>query len=484
MSRTRIVKGNITKIIGGDYKRYSKEDIENIGSKVIQVGKEGGVIYGKNEEPPVAEIDILADAIVHFRPKKDWKGKDYGMDWMRIGDTNLFGDSKYEDLVGTYTTYPTPENIPSFTKNITNYNNLKKEYCNPVYKIPWLTEGRKIADYFATWLCVEKNKEVKLSLNIHIKDKKNLPKQLVIAYDKNLCEITSSLGEGSEDRAIDPLGNTFYTKLPLQSKSNYKLADELSIKVLTDITTVQTIKVLCDDKEAGFLKLYPNKVKKLNVVCVQTKTRGGTGRIKGKEVLTEYLKQALIKVNIEEVELDIQTNTDGSPNTDLELPSIIYNSGLNVSGNIRGKKLSRYLDEKLRDKFPNIQPDGTADRGGKYRSYLRLYFLDETAYLVHEGEALPIGGIGSPKGAGVGLMFETISDADVAHEAMHAIALGHSFGKNTDISTDTPYLFEYKKTENVMDYANLEYKDKYSTWKWQWDKLRNFYLLTDEETTL
>lgn len=47
MSRTRIVKGNITKIIGGDYKRYSKENIENLGSKVIQIGKENGVVYGE-----------------------------------------------------------------------------------------------------------------------------------------------------------------------------------------------------------------------------------------------------------------------------------------------------------------------------------------------------------------------------------------------------------------------------------------------------
>ncbi|MDY3548861.1 hypothetical protein PG291_09635 [Riemerella anatipestifer] len=51
MSRTRIVKGNITKIIGGNYKRYSKDDIVNIGSKVIQIGKEGGVTYGEPEAP-------------------------------------------------------------------------------------------------------------------------------------------------------------------------------------------------------------------------------------------------------------------------------------------------------------------------------------------------------------------------------------------------------------------------------------------------
>lgn len=56
MSRTRIVKGDIVKIVGGDYKRYSKDEIENIGSKVIQVGKEGGVSYDINAEPPKPPI--------------------------------------------------------------------------------------------------------------------------------------------------------------------------------------------------------------------------------------------------------------------------------------------------------------------------------------------------------------------------------------------------------------------------------------------
>ncbi|ASK29656.1 hypothetical protein CEY12_05855 [Chryseobacterium sp. T16E-39] len=58
MSRTRIVKGNITKIVGGDYKRYSKDNIENIGSKVIQIGKEGGVVYGDPEKFIPPPIDI------------------------------------------------------------------------------------------------------------------------------------------------------------------------------------------------------------------------------------------------------------------------------------------------------------------------------------------------------------------------------------------------------------------------------------------
>lgn len=35
------------------------------------------------------------------------------------------------------------------------------------------------------------------------------------------------------------------------------------------------------------------------------------------------------------------------------------------------------------------------------------------------------------------------------------------------------------RTENVMDYTQ-EGKEKYSTWKWQWDIARSFRLLTDK----
>lgn len=59
MSRTRIVKGNITKITGGNYKINSKKNIENIGSKVIQIGKEGGVVYGEPEKPPIFAKQLL-----------------------------------------------------------------------------------------------------------------------------------------------------------------------------------------------------------------------------------------------------------------------------------------------------------------------------------------------------------------------------------------------------------------------------------------
>jgi hypothetical protein len=47
-------------------------------------------------------------------------------------------------------------------------------------------------------------------------------------------------------------------------------------------------------------------------------------------------------------------------------------------------------------------------------------------------------------------------------------------------AADKPYLYKYKATENIMDYSHLDGKNKYSTWKWQWEILRRSRLLVDE----
>ncbi len=60
MSRFRYVKGNITKITGGKHRMFSKENIEFISAKrVIQVGDEGGVSYGRPDPFPPKSITCL-----------------------------------------------------------------------------------------------------------------------------------------------------------------------------------------------------------------------------------------------------------------------------------------------------------------------------------------------------------------------------------------------------------------------------------------
>lgn len=487
MSRIRIVKGKYTKIVGGNYNIYSASNIiTTAGEQIIETAGEG-IFYGEPELPPVAEIDILADAIVHFRPMNDWKGRDYGFDWMRIDDTGLFGDKKmYSEIVGTYSKYPKGEETSSLIKNQGMYDSLKKEYCNPVYKIPWLLKDKKPVDYFASWLSVETGKEITLSLGVQLKDKKNPPKELVISYDKTICEITSKLGKGVENDKLDFTKKNHFAKITIKNDDNYKLEDEIKIKILTDIITPQTLKVLCDGKDAGFLKLYPNKPKELKVLLVSVlasfaKKDEKEGKITGKEELIKILAQSCVKLQIEEVQLNISLNGDGTSNIDLYSNTILLGDKILFNGTVlyknEPKKLLQYLDWKLKEKYEE-----------KYQNYLRIFYVGKHALLdPNDEEGGGVGGQGyigkDRQGEGRAIMYEGATPNDVAHEALHAMGLEHTF-TSTDIpaiKTHAPYSYKYKATENIMDYSHLDGKTKYSTWKWQWDIIRKFRLLKDKE---
>lgn len=66
MSRVRIVKGNVTKIVGGNYRVFSKENIENYSAqKIIQIGKNGGVSYGQPEDPPKPPMMDMPEPILN-----------------------------------------------------------------------------------------------------------------------------------------------------------------------------------------------------------------------------------------------------------------------------------------------------------------------------------------------------------------------------------------------------------------------------------
>jgi hypothetical protein len=62
----------------------------------------------------------------------------------------------------------------------------------------------------------------------------------------------------------------------------------------------------------------------------------------------------------------------------------------------------------------------------------------------------------------------------VAHELMHCMGLHHSFDNNS------LHTFKIGQTENIMDYSHIPTYavpngtlTQISTWKWQWDILKN-----------
>lgn len=167
MSRTRIVKGKITEIIGGDYNIFSESSIiDNAAEFVTEKGEKSGVSYGSPKTPPLAPQPI--QLIVSFRPHKNWTGE-FGFDWLRMNDTKLFNDNKFEEVVAyqyldAKFTKKVDHSDPSYVNKYdgvfkadeTMFNTLKKDY--KPFSIPWKKikdkkTGKEVAEeYYIPWL--------------------------------------------------------------------------------------------------------------------------------------------------------------------------------------------------------------------------------------------------------------------------------------------------------------------------------------------
>ncbi|WP_449399661.1 hypothetical protein [Chryseobacterium wanjuense] len=142
MSKIRFVKGKITEIINEDYNVYSVSDVVvNARGEIRQTGVEKGVSFGNPKHVP--GIELPAKCVVHFRPKNNWKGEDYGFDWMRLGETSSFGDKDYKDIIAeqykdSHFTYleTDPNEFQGYFKTSPSlYAKLRNEYY--IYNIPW-----------------------------------------------------------------------------------------------------------------------------------------------------------------------------------------------------------------------------------------------------------------------------------------------------------------------------------------------------------
>lgn len=148
MSRTRIVKGNITKIIGGDYKRYSNDEIENIGSKVIQTGKEAGVVYGNAEkytpEKPIESEYKLESTYIH--------------DHLKVVASNITSKFDSDNTGFVYTFYKDILNGKIKNPSITVTKN------RPSLKAFYDEESKKILIWETLLFNIEKDNDKKIKL--------------------------------------------------------------------------------------------------------------------------------------------------------------------------------------------------------------------------------------------------------------------------------------------------------------------------------
>ncbi|WP_343687785.1 hypothetical protein [Chryseobacterium gleum] len=454
MSRTRIVKGTYNKISHENHNMYSQESIISRAMKWIsEKGNAKGVSHNTPQSPPLQQLIQL---IVQFRPNKNWKGE-FGFDWMRIGDTSLFNDQKFEDIVAyqyedaKFTTKVKNGNKYDgyFKVSETMFNNLKKEY-NP-FSVAWKTKKDKTGkdvpeEYFIPWISILKDKEIKITFFAEIQQ------------EADYLEFTKS---------------DYFTftpdKIEIKGKKKIALNDyEVTIKCIKELTSNQTIELKAFKTEAGAtvesiagkINVWANdntKQKKKDVVFVEIKTpelSTGSGKNKPnindeKNRINQYLEQAYIKLSDDSdiVELDLTA--------DKNFIDFVTNGEVDPGKMSGGKELQDYLKVQLEKAYPK-----------KYTKHFKAFYFAEHGYAARGH----VSGY-SNYGADYVVVFKSKNEQTAAHEFLHSMNLAHTFA-NKEASSHALYTYEYRKTDNLLDYSHHGGNDnkRCSLYYWQWKK--------------
>ncbi|MGV0925396.1 hypothetical protein [Empedobacter tilapiae] len=487
MSKITIVGGDLIEYVGGSYKMYIGESLEISSNKNVIFNSESGVItHGTPENPPPEEIP--AKCVVHFRSKNNWQGEDYGFDWMRLGETTNFGDTKYEDIVAkqytdaTYTTLVTNTNQSSgsFKKSPTLYNNLKNVYS--FYSIPWrLKDDNTPEEYFVPWLSLYPSKIRNVETGEMIDS----------AFQNTKALLSVIVDVEEEPDTIKFKENEYFTITPMEittkTVGKHTVHDHVTIECIKEFSTDQTIEVIATKRDeqgveitelAGKLRVWANnttKRKKANVLIInlQTNINGPiTGDSTGqKELFEKYLRQALIECNVVTRTLDLSSD----PNLQVEGR---YVKDGQIIGYYEAESYSPYranprqpadfitLENYIYNKLQE-QLTGENETRDMYNTYFKAIYLGENGGYVNPQNVLR-GLNGYSSGQNV-VLFPAKNDQTAAHEFLHSFTLPHSF-TNSEADSDALYTYTYAKTENIMDYSHQIPEVRYSLWKWQWEK--------------
>lgn len=202
----------------------------------------------------------------------------------------------------------------------------------------------------------------------------------------------------------------------------------------------------------GKLKVLPNDIVydlpvvfvgvTTNLSVVNGNSENGLYLGEYKNLYTLY-RQELVKPNLKYVQ-KFDVSADVEVLSYKKAGGIAYQKG--TGKNI--KYLHYRLEKLFKDKYP------------EFENYYKVFFLADS----------------SPGTAGVALLnsqltivFTPRNPATTVHELLHAVGLPHSWEPENKDPKVNGYVFEKKKTDNVMDYSAT----RYSLWKWQWKKLQS-----------
>lgn len=473
MSYKSIVGGKLIVNAKGDIRSYAKENIEIISEKSIKVtGAEKGVTSGK---PKMVAIYVNEKCLVHFRPKDNWNGENYGFDWVRTGDTKIKGDTNYKQIIGKYgAVYASRGGV--LTQSNDEFRKLMSKFNPHTFFIKDKSGKKKGVNYCVPWLCLYPESIVK---QVKQKDGTLKPTEVKSGFKNTTATLKTIV---VIDKKPEKLELDYDTKLfkivnPAFPLSVGKHEIEMSITCLKEFSSNQSIKVVATYKEAsgklekslaGKINVIKNKDRyKVDVLFINVWTNINNASKPNKGVtinrdkeLRKYLNQGLVNPIFEKVNLDLSVDIDPITKK-VTNRKTNFNNISHAIGGIKPKIPDGATDDIY--KFLNTELYKTYSYK-KYQNHFKVYFINESA-----------GGLyGIGRSINEADDFRTIlvyaigfADSTVAHETLHSMGLYHTFDNNSD------FTFEIFKTDNIMDYSDTATPaiPVISLYHWQWTKL-------------
>lgn len=410
---------------------------ENITSGTVICTPKNPASGLNTAEGYMAACSIIETAVIQLRPTSSYDGS-FGFDWLRLGDTNLFGDVPYNTIMG-HTDY----------NNINHLDSSKYSYLKDSFeKIPH--PSIKDENYYIPVLSLNKGNTATLSLKISydvLKTSKIKVKYNANFFSLNFEEITFI---DNSNELITTASGEFETQFTITAKSTR--------------SSNEYIEFYLDKNEkdpVGKLKIIPNNSsKQLEVIFIHVKTKldlvERTGSILSNEIdlCKNILSQSHIDYNYTLGELDlIEDSTLRDNYTQHQDGAKVYKT---FKDNTYSEYIISYFDSKVSSNFS---------------SHYRIYLVDEPIYnnLINDYS------YGNARGLNTNSMALFIYPRHLnqngsktrphilfAHEFLHALGLRHTFDRNSQISCLK------NRTDNVADYTYQISKKAFSTWQWQW----------------
>lgn len=498
--------------------------LPSTGNKIFIYTIDGKYFFSKKYSEHQEFTHEFANSRIDFRPKSTWTGE-YGIDWIRRGDSNVNGDSDinaYRRKIGHNYIHPgnivkvndfsppTPPATQIFVNEKVEWIKLKTLYNSypisfgiesqynsaigslyPYLKIDGTPSGFPLMTSDSTPKClVQATVELNIEINV-------VPTSLKLRFEKDHFQITSIISAETTVLPNITIDGITYSELEINNKSltgpsSRKL--EISFKCLKEFLAAQKVNVIANEggieKLAGQILMIPNtqdyrREVELTFINVQTDLTGSGPLNEGLTTTTDhnlyeneinkYLNSALINIkSIDDFDMQINPTIDPPFNADYRIGTV-GNYELVVPAKTTG---AQQIHNRLEDLMKIHNPAYNRD------SFL-IFFIREMGispttpsgfYQEYHGMAYPPISIDNNKAV---IFILGLGTKAVAHELFHCGGLYHPFSNLDELT------FEEFFTDNLMDYSELAQPPftpipTNGTWKRQWKILWEHNLIKKE----